>query len=88
MKSTFIAIAAGLALGMPVARAQTAVPPASSSSAKLKLVGSVHSGVAMAMARVAKDSGTILIVPNARADAVTGSMCAPNICRSSLSCRM
>ena len=47
------------------------------------LVGSVHSGVAMAMAKVAKDTGTLLIVPNAGADAVTGSMCAPNIFRSS-----
>ncbi len=47
------------------------------------LVGSVHSGVAIAMAKVAKDSGTLLIVPNAGADAVTGSMCAPNIFRSS-----
>ena len=49
------------------------------------LVGSVHSGVAMAMAKVAKDTGTILIVPNAGADAVTGAMCAPNIFRSSFS---
>ena len=49
------------------------------------LVGSVHSGVAMAMAKVAKDTGTILIVPNAGADAVTGPMCAPNIFRSSFS---
>ena len=49
------------------------------------LVGSVHSGVAMAMAKVAKDSGTLLIVPNAGADAVTGAMCAPNIFRSSFS---
>ncbi len=47
------------------------------------LVGSVHSGVAMAMAKVAKDTGTLLIVPNAGAEAVTGSMCAPNIFRSS-----
>jgi branched-chain amino acid transport system substrate-binding protein len=47
------------------------------------LVGSVHSGVAMAMAKVAKDTGTILIVPNAGADVVTGAMCAPNIFRSS-----
>jgi branched-chain amino acid transport system substrate-binding protein len=45
----------------------------------------VHSGVAMAMAKVAKDSGTLLIVPNAGADAVTGPMCAPNIFRSSFS---
>lgn len=49
------------------------------------LVGTVHSGVAMAMARVAKESGTLLIVPNAGADAVTGPMCAPNIFRSSFS---
>jgi branched-chain amino acid transport system substrate-binding protein len=49
------------------------------------LIGTVHSGVAMAMAKVAKDSGTILIVPNEGADAVTGPMCAPNIFRSSFS---
>ncbi len=49
------------------------------------LVGTVHSGVAMAMAKVAKESGTILIVPNAGADAVTGAMCGPNIFRSSFS---
>jgi branched-chain amino acid transport system substrate-binding protein len=49
------------------------------------VVGTVHSGVAMAMAKVAKDTGTLLIVPNAGADAVTGSMCAPNIFRSSFS---
>ena len=49
------------------------------------LVGTVHSGVAMAMARVAKESGTLLIVPNAGADAVTGPMCAANIFRSSFS---
>ena len=49
------------------------------------LIGSVHSGVAMAMAKVAKVTGTLLIVPNAGADAVTGAMCAPNIFRSSFS---
>ena len=49
------------------------------------LIGTVHSGVAMAMAKVAKDTGTLLIVPNAGADAVTGPMCAPNIFRSSFS---
>ena len=49
------------------------------------LVGSVHSGVAMAMAKVAKDTNTLLIVPNAGADSVTGPMCAPNIFRSSFS---
>jgi branched-chain amino acid transport system substrate-binding protein len=49
------------------------------------LVGTVHSGVAMGMAKVAKDTGTLLIVPNAGADIVTGAMCAPNIFRSSFS---
>ncbi len=49
------------------------------------IVGTVHSGVAMAMAKAAKDSGTLLIVPNAGADAVTGPMCAKNIFRSSFS---
>jgi branched-chain amino acid transport system substrate-binding protein len=49
------------------------------------LVGTVHSGVAMAMAKAAKDTNTLLIVPNAGADAVTGPMCAPNIFRSSFS---
>jgi branched-chain amino acid transport system substrate-binding protein len=49
------------------------------------VVGTVHSGVAMAMAKVAKDTGTLLIVPNAGAGAVTGPGCAPNIFRSSFS---
>jgi len=49
------------------------------------LVGTVHSGVAMAMAKVAKDNGTLLIIPNAGAVAVTGPMCAQNIFRSSFS---
>ncbi|MBS0430581.1 MAG: ABC transporter substrate-binding protein [Proteobacteria bacterium] len=49
------------------------------------IIGTVHSGVAMAMAKAAKESGTMLIVPNAGADAVTGPMCAPNIFRSSFS---
>ena len=49
------------------------------------IVGSVHSGVALAMARVAKESKTLLIVPNAGADAITGAQCAPNIFRSSFS---
>ncbi|MFT5643028.1 MAG: branched-chain amino acid transport system substrate-binding protein [Janthinobacterium sp.] len=49
------------------------------------VVGTVHSGVALAMAKVAKDSGTLLIVPNAGANAITGAMCAKNIFRSSFS---
>lgn len=49
------------------------------------LVGSVHSGVALAMARAAKESNTLLIVPNAGADAITGPLCSANIVRSSFS---
>ena len=49
------------------------------------IVGTVHSGVAMAMAKAAKESGKLLIVPNAGADAITGAMCGPNIFRSSFS---
>ncbi|OLL32471.1 ABC transporter permease [Burkholderia sp. SRS-W-2-2016] len=49
------------------------------------LLGTVHSGVAMAMAKVAKDTNTLLIVPNAGADNVTGPLCAPNIFRTSFS---
>ena len=49
------------------------------------IIGTVHSGVAMAMAKAAKQSGTLLIVPNAGANDVTGAMCAPNIFRSSFS---
>ncbi|HSC22571.1 MAG TPA: ABC transporter substrate-binding protein [Casimicrobiaceae bacterium] len=49
------------------------------------VVGTVHSGVAMAMAKVARDTNTLLVIPNAGAEAVTGPMCAPNIFRSSFS---
>ncbi|MEY2655666.1 MAG: hypothetical protein RLZZ524_2694 [Pseudomonadota bacterium] len=49
------------------------------------MVGTVHSGVALAMAKVAKDNDTLLIVPNAGADAITGPLCAPNIFRTSFS---
>jgi branched-chain amino acid transport system substrate-binding protein len=49
------------------------------------LVGTVHSGVALAMAKAAKDNNTLLVIPNAGADAITGAMCSPNIVRSSFS---
>src|SRR5260221_7044681 len=49
------------------------------------LGGTVHSGVAMAMAKVAKDNDTLLIIPNAGAVAVTGPMCGQTIFRSSFS---
>jgi branched-chain amino acid transport system substrate-binding protein len=49
------------------------------------VVGTVHSGVAMGMVKVTKQSGTITIIPNAGANAATGPMCAPNIFRTSFS---
>ena len=47
------------------------------------VVGTVHSGVVMAMAKIAKDTNTMLVVPNAGANDVTRAMCAPNIWRTS-----
>jgi branched-chain amino acid transport system substrate-binding protein len=49
------------------------------------VVGTVHSGVVMAMAKAARDTNTLLVIPNAGANAVTGPMCAPNILRTSFS---
>jgi branched-chain amino acid transport system substrate-binding protein len=49
------------------------------------LVGTVHSGVAMAMVKVATDNDTLLLIPNAGAGAATGPACAPNIFRTSFS---
>src|SRR3954469_6127991 len=49
------------------------------------VVGSVHSGVAMAMVKVARDTKTMLIIPNAGANDATGLLCAPNIFRTSFS---
>jgi branched-chain amino acid transport system substrate-binding protein len=49
------------------------------------VIGTVHSGVAMGMAKVLKESGTLWINPNAGAGAVTGPLCAPNIFRTSFS---
>lgn len=47
------------------------------------VVGTVHSGVVMAMAKVARDTNTLLIVPNAGANDITRALCAPNIWRTS-----
>jgi branched-chain amino acid transport system substrate-binding protein len=47
------------------------------------LVGTVHSGVALAMSKVARDNNTLLIIPNAGADEITGPLCAPNVFRTS-----
>ena len=49
------------------------------------LIGTAHSGVALAMAKVARDSKTIMIVSNAGANDLTGSLCSPYIFRSSFS---
>lgn len=49
------------------------------------VVGTVHSGVAMAMVKVARDTGVPLIIPNAGADEATGPLCAPNVFRTSFS---
>jgi branched-chain amino acid transport system substrate-binding protein len=49
------------------------------------VIGTVHSGVAQAMAKVAKETNTLLIIPNAGADVITGPMCAKNIFRTSFS---
>jgi branched-chain amino acid transport system substrate-binding protein len=49
------------------------------------LVGTVHSGVQMGMVKIAKETGMLLIIPNAGLDAAPGALCAPNIFRSSFS---
>ena len=49
------------------------------------LVGSVHSGVAMGMLKVVKESGTLMLIPNAGAAAATGALCTPNVFRTSFS---
>jgi branched-chain amino acid transport system substrate-binding protein len=49
------------------------------------LVGTVHSGVQMGMVKIAKETNSLLIIPNAGLDAATGALCAPNIFRTSFS---
>lgn len=49
------------------------------------VVGPVHSGVAMAMLRIAQQTGTTLIIPNAGLEAATNELCGPNIFRTSFS---
>jgi branched-chain amino acid transport system substrate-binding protein len=49
------------------------------------MVGTVHSGVALAMSKVARDNNTLLIIPNAGADDITGPLCAANVFRVSFS---
>ena len=47
------------------------------------LVGTVHSGVAMGMVKIARETGVLFIIPNAGLGAATGALCAPNIFRTS-----
>jgi branched-chain amino acid transport system substrate-binding protein len=47
------------------------------------LIGTVHSGVALGMVRVVRETGTLLVIPNAGADAATGPLCAANVFRTS-----
>jgi branched-chain amino acid transport system substrate-binding protein len=47
------------------------------------LFGTVHSGVAMAMVKIAREDGLPTLVPNAGADAITHAMCAENVFRTS-----
>ncbi|WP_345797309.1 ABC transporter substrate-binding protein [Castellaniella sp. MT123] len=47
------------------------------------LVGTVHSGVALALAKAAKAADTTLIIPNAGADAITGPLCSKEVFRTS-----
>jgi branched-chain amino acid transport system substrate-binding protein len=49
------------------------------------VVGTVHSGVAMAMVQVARNTNTTLIIPNAGANEATGPMGAPHVFRTSFS---
>lgn len=47
------------------------------------IVGTVHSGVQLAIVKAARDNNTLLIIPNAGVDEATGALCAPNIFRVS-----
>ena len=49
------------------------------------LVGTVHSGVALAMAKAAKENNVLMVIPNAGADSITGALCSAGVVRSSFS---
>src|SRR5881398_1053360 len=49
------------------------------------LTGPVHSGVAMAMMQIVRQEKTLTLVTNAGAQAVTGTLCAPHVFRTSFS---
>src|SRR6202165_3894402 len=48
------------------------------------LTGPVHSGVAMAMMQIVRQEKVLTIVTNAGAQAVSGTLCAPHVFRTSL----
>jgi branched-chain amino acid transport system substrate-binding protein len=49
------------------------------------LIGTVHSGVVLALVQVSRERGIPLIIPNAGNASATGELCAPTIFRSSFS---
>src|SRR5436305_6507107 len=49
------------------------------------LTGPVHSGVAMALMQIVRQEKTLTIVTNAGAQPITGSLCSPNVFRTSFS---
>ena len=49
------------------------------------LIGTVHSGVVMALVQAARERGVPLVIPNAGNAAATGELCSPTIFRSSFS---
>ena len=49
------------------------------------VVGTVHSGVQMAMLKIARESGKLMIIPNAGADDATRGACGKNVFRASFS---
>ncbi len=49
------------------------------------LIGTVHSGVQMGIHKVVRETGTLTIIPNAGANAVTRALCARNVFRTSFS---
>ncbi len=71
---------------------ESSPPKAKDNAAKLivkdkvdVLIGTVHSGVAEAMVQVAREEGTLTIVPNAGSNRITRELCAPNVFRTSFS---
>jgi branched-chain amino acid transport system substrate-binding protein len=49
------------------------------------LTGPVHSGVAMAMMQIVRQENVLTVVTNAGAQAITGTLCAPHVFRTSFS---